>query len=78
MFVCSTNVYMHHPKSVVFSSLPAGTPVADHHLADLACLSLRRLSLADTGVGDEGVGQLLAMQHLTSLDIRWAGRAGRE
>ena len=39
-------------------------------LGNLALLPLRHLSLADTGVTDEGIGQLLAMSSLRHLDLR--------
>jgi hypothetical protein len=48
----------------------AGTPIHDALLGSVALLPLRHLSLADTGVGQEGVGQLLAITSLTHLDLR--------
>ncbi|GAB4817076.1 hypothetical protein N2152v2_004122 [Parachlorella kessleri] len=48
----------------------AGTPIHDAMLGNLALLPLRHLSLADTGVTDNGIGQLLAMGSLVHLDLR--------
>lgn len=58
----------HHDAA---SGPPAGTQVCSDHLADLALLPLRWLSLAGTRVGDRGVAQLLAMP-LQELNLRWA------
>jgi hypothetical protein len=52
------------------SARHAGTAIHDALLGSLALLPLRHLSLTDTGVTEEGVGQLLAMTSLTHLGLR--------
>lgn len=42
----------------------------DSLLGSLALLPLQHLSLADTGVTDEGIGQLLALTTIQHLDLR--------
>ncbi len=50
--------------------LLAGTPIHNALLGSLSLLPLHHLALADTGVTDEGVGQLLGMTTLTHLDLK--------